>query len=128
MFIRRGIIATHISYDLLPNLIGPAAAAEMLLTGDMINAEKAKLMGLVSQVVQHDELLETAIALASRIADNPPLATEKAKEALRLKRDHRVDELDAYLTASLSALAKTKDHKESVSAFLEKRAGIYSGE
>ncbi len=127
MFIRRGIIATHISYDLLPNIVGSAAAAQLLLTGDMVGADEAKQMGLVSQVTKHNELLKTAIELSNRIAANPPLATQRAKQALRLKRDNRINELDPYLTASLAALAKTQDHKESVSAFLEKRTGVYTG-
>ena len=127
MFIKRGIIATHISYDLLPGIVGPAMAAEMLLTGDIINAEKAKEIKLVSHVTSHDELLSTAMDIASRIASNPPLAAERAKQALRMKRAHQEDSLDSYLTESLGALAKTNDHKESVSAFLEKRAGVYNG-
>ncbi len=128
MFIRRGIIATHISYDLLPNIVGPAVAAEMLLTGDMMDAQRAMAVGLVSTVTPPDNLLEVARDLASRIAANPPLAVERAKGGLRLKRANKIDELDGYLSKSLRYLSSTKDHKESVAAFLEKREAVYTGE
>jgi enoyl-CoA hydratase len=128
MFVRRGIIATHISYDLLPNIVGPAMAAEMLLTGEMINAEKALACGLVSQITEPDALLTHADKLAAAIADNPPLAVQRAKVGLSMKRDHQLAELDHYLSLSLSDLSRTKDHQESVAAFLEKRAGKYIGE
>jgi len=128
MFVRRGIIATHISYDLLPNIVGPAMAAEMLLTGEMINAEKALACGLVSEITEPDALLTHADKLAAAIAENPPLAVQRAKVGLAMKRDHQLAELDHYLSLSLSDLSRTKDHQESVAAFLEKRAGKYIGE
>jgi enoyl-CoA hydratase/carnithine racemase len=128
MFIRRGIIATSISYDLLPNIVGPARAAEMLLTGEMIDAQQALEFGLVSRVIPHDNLMQEATSLAEKIAANPPLAVERAKQALRMKRDYKTDELDSYLSRSLGDLSATKDHKESVAAFLEKRDAVYTGE
>ena len=127
MFIRRGIIATAISYDLLPNIIGPARAAEMLLTGEMIDAAQALDIGLVSRVTPHDNLMIEAMDLAEKIAANPPLAVERAKQALRMKRDYRIDELGIYLGNSLRDLSATEDHKESVAAFLEKREAFYKG-
>ena len=128
MFIRRGIIATSISYDLLPNIIGPARAAEMLLTGEMIDAEQALDIGLVSRVTPHDDLMQEAIRLAEKITANPPLAVERAKQALRMKRDYKIEELTGYLGTSLRDLSGTSDHKESVAAFLEKREAVYKGE
>jgi len=128
MFIRRGIIATLISYDLLPNIVGPAKAAELLLTGEMIDAQEALGIGLVSKVTPHDDLLTEATLLAQKIAANPPLAVERAKKALGMKRDYRIDELGSYLSRSLADLSGTKDHKESVAAFLEKRDPVYRGE
>jgi len=128
MFIRRGIIATSISYDLLPSVVGPAMAAEMLLTGDMIDAVRALEIGLVSQVVSPDSLMDEAMSLAARISANAPLAVQRAKEGLRLKRDHKIDEMERHLGESLRFLSGTKDHKESVAAFLEKREPVYRGE
>ena len=128
MFIRRGIIATGISYDLLPEVVGPATAAEMLLTGEMMGAEEALKAGLVSKLTPHDDLMAEAMALALKIAANPPLAVERAKQALRMKRDHKIEDMERHLAESLRVLSGTKDHKESVAAFLEKRDGVYTGE
>jgi enoyl-CoA hydratase/carnithine racemase len=128
MFIRRGIIATAISYDLLPNIVGPARAAEMLLTGEMIDAQQAQDIGLVSRVTPHDSQMQEALSLAEKITANPPLAVERAKQALRMKREYKTNELDGYLSMSLRDLSATKDHKESVAAFLEKREAVYKGE
>jgi enoyl-CoA hydratase/carnithine racemase len=127
MFIRRGIIATAISYDLLPGIVGPAMAAEMLLTGDMIDAAQALAAGLVSKVVSPPDLLPEAIRLAARISANAPLAVQRAKQGLRLQREHRLEEMQQHLAESLRFLSGTEDHKESVAAFLEKRAAIYRG-
>ena len=128
MFIRRGIIATSISFDLLPGIVGPALAAEMLLTGEIINAHQALQAGLVSRVVQADELMATALDLAAKIAANAPLAVERAKTGLNLKRDQKTDQMEQHLAESLRFLSGTKDHKESVAAFLEKRKPQWMGE
>lgn len=128
MFIRRGIIATSISYDLLPGIVGPAMAAEMLLTGEMIDAGRALEVGLVSRVVSPDSLMDEALSLAARICANAPLAVQRAKEGLRLQRDHKIEEMERHLNESLRFLSGTKDHKESVAAFLEKREAVYQGE
>ena len=89
MFVKRAIVAGPDSFELLPRIVGPAAAAEILLTGDMVEADRALELGLVSQVVADDELLATARALARRITVNAPLAVQAAKEALRLERAGR---------------------------------------
>jgi len=128
MFIKRGIIATDISYDLLPGIVGPAMAAEMLLTGDMIDAQQALSAGLVSSVVSADALMEAARQLATRIAVNAPLAVARAKQGLRLKQEHQREEMQRYLANSLRDLSQTRDHKESVAAFMEKRAPVFRGE
>ena len=127
MFVKRAIVASPDSFELLPRLIGHAAAAEMLLTGDMIDAEEAARIGLVSQVVPDDQLMAAAHALARRITTNAPLAVQAAKKALRMSRAGQSDELRAFLRPRLDDLLKTQDHQESVSAFLEKREPAYRG-
>ena len=127
MFVKRAIVAGPDSFELLPQMIGHAAAAEMLLTGDMVDAHEAARIGLVSQVVPDDQLLEVAHALARRITVNAPLAVQAAKKALRLSRAGQSEELRRFLRPRLDDLLKTHDHQESVSAFLEKRAPIFNG-
>jgi len=127
MFVKRAIVAGHDSFELLPRMVGPAAAAEMLLTGDMVEADQALEIGLVSQVVPDDELMPAARALAERIAVNAPLAVRVAKQALKLSRDGQGEELRRHLAGSLGTLLASDDHQESVAAFLERRQPAYRG-
>ena len=127
MFVKRAIVAGHDSFELLPRMVGPAAAAEILLTGDMVEADRALELGLVSQVVADDELLPAARALAKRITANAPLAVQAAKEAMRLERAGKGNELRAHLRTALGELLASDDHQESVAAFLEHRDPMYKG-
>ena len=127
MFIRRGLIAGADSFRILTQLCGPAGAAELLLTGDMIDAERALQMGVVVKVVETDSLLIEALDVAHRIAVNPPLAVQRTRAALQLARSGHNEELERLAKDALAELIRTDDHKESVAAFLEKRAPTYSG-
>ena len=86
-----------------------------------------KAIGLVSRVVPHEQLVATAMELATKIAERPPLAVQKLKEGLRLAVDPDWDELGRWVGASLSELFRTEDHKEGVRSFLEKRAPRFVG-
>lgn len=127
MFVRRGICAGPASYTLLNQLTGPATAAQLLLTGEMIDAARALELGVVSAVVPHASLLEKARALADQIAANPPLAVRRGKRALQLARAGERRELEKHLGTAMGELIRTHDHKESVAAFLEKRAPLFTG-
>ncbi len=127
MFVKRAIVAGHDSFELLPRMVGPAAAAEILLTGDMVEADRALELGLVSQVVTDDELMPAARAMATRITANAPLAVNAAKQALRLERAGDGAGLRTHLRGALAELLATDDHQESVAAFLERREPTYRG-
>jgi enoyl-CoA hydratase/carnithine racemase len=127
MFVKRAIVAGPDSFELLPRMVGPAAAAEILLTGDMVEADRALELGLVSQVVADDELMAAARAMAQRMTANAPLAVQAAKQALRLQQAGRSDELRAHLSTALNELLASSDHQESVAAFLERRDPHYTG-
>ena len=127
MFVKRGLIAGADSFRALSQLCGPAAAAELLLTGDLIDAHKALSYGVVLRVVEPEDLLSDALDLAARIAVNPPLALARTREALQLTRAGRNQELEQLAQQALSDLMKTHDHRESVAAFLEKRDANYEG-
>jgi enoyl-CoA hydratase len=81
----------------------------------------------VSRVVPHEELLPTAMALAERIASNPPLAVQSLKAGLRKAVDPDWNELGVWVSTTLGRLFTTEDHREGVKAFLEKRAPVYVG-
>jgi len=127
MFIRRGLIAGADSFRVLTQLCGPAGAAELLLTGDMIDAQTALELGVVLRLTQPDDLVPEAQALAARIATNPPLAVQRTRFALQYARSGRNAELETLARDALAELMRTNDHKESVAAFLEKREPSYSG-
>lgn len=82
-------------------------------------------MGLVSRVVPHAELLDAACELAGEIAANPPLAVQRLKAGLRRALDPDWRELGAWVSDSLAQLFTTEDHREGVTAFLEKRPPRY---
>ncbi len=127
MFIRRGLIAGADSFRVLTQLCGPAGAAELLLTGDVVDASKALALGVVLRLTPPEDLVPEAQALAGRIAVNPPLAVQRTRLALQFARSGRNDELETLARDALAELMRTSDHKESVAAFLEKREPNYSG-
>ncbi|MEO5735140.1 MAG: crotonase/enoyl-CoA hydratase family protein [Rubrivivax sp.] len=124
-FVKVGIIPGDGGCWLLPRIIGSAAAAEMALTGDTIDAERALEIGLVSRVVDEADLLPEALALARRIAANPPQVLRWTKQLLQQARHGTLDDaLDA--AGRLQGLAHhTADHAEAVAAFFEKRAPVF---
>ncbi|MCP3853128.1 MAG: enoyl-CoA hydratase/isomerase family protein [Actinomycetia bacterium] len=127
MFVKRAIMAGPDSFEILPRLIGPAAAAEMLLTGDLIDAQQALDWGLVTKVVAPDQLADEARDLAARMTANAPLAVQAGKQALRLVRGGKGEELRSHASRRLGELLASRDHQESVAAFLEKRDPSYEG-
>jgi enoyl-CoA hydratase len=111
----------------LAQLVGRGRAAELLFTGDVIDAETAQRIGLVSRLVPHEELLPAALALAEHIAERPPLAVAAIKEGLRRALDPDWGELGVWVSTTLAALFRTEDHREGVRSFLEKRPPQYVG-
>jgi enoyl-CoA hydratase len=127
LFVLRGLCCDVAGLSRLASLVGREKAAELLYTGDVIDAQEALRIGLVSRIVPHDELLEAAVALATRIASNPPLAVRRLKAGLREALDPDWKTLGEWVSRSLADLFRTEDHREGVKAFLEKRAPKYLG-
>ena len=101
LFIKRGLVSDIGGLQRLPQIVGPSKAAELLFTGDVIDAKEAERIGLVSQVVPHEALLPTARAMAAKIAANPPLALRYMKEGLRRSRLSDAHELGAWVSQTL---------------------------
>ncbi len=126
-FVNLGIIPGDGGAWLLPRLIGPQRAAELLFTGRLVKAEEALGLGLLLEVVQDEDLLPRARELATRIAAQPPQALRLAKRLLKLGQKMELPEfLDAC--AAFQAMAHgTEDHVEAINAFLEKRPPRFQG-
>ena len=127
LFVVRGLCCDAPGLGRLAQLVGREWAAELLFTGEVIDAQKAKDIGLVSRVVAHDDLLPTAMGIAQKIAANPPLAVKAIKAGLRRTLDPDWRDVGAWAIARISELRKTEDSKESVRSFLEKRTPKFVG-
>ena len=127
LFVLRGLVSDVAGIGRLATLVGREKAAELLFTGEVIDAAEAMRIGLVGRVVPHDELLPTALGLAHRIAANPPLAVQQLKAGLRKALDPDWADLGTWVSSTLGELFQTNDHKEGVKSFLEKRPPNYTG-
>ena len=112
---------------LLPRLVGPAKAAELVFTGGMVDAAEALRLGLVNRVVPHDRLAEEVGALARTLAAKPPRALALAKAALLRSPEADLDEMLEIERRAQSECFATDDAREGVRAFLEKREPRYRG-
>jgi enoyl-CoA hydratase/carnithine racemase len=127
LFVLRGLVSDVPGLGRLAHLVGREKAAEMLMTGEVIDAAEALRIGLVGRVVPHDELMPTSLGLAQRIAANPPLAVQAIKRGLREALDPDWQSLGVWVTTTLGELFQTEDHREGVRSFLEKRPPRFNG-
>jgi enoyl-CoA hydratase/carnithine racemase len=113
---------------LLPRIVGWSRAAELLFTARTLTAAEALDFGLVSQVVEPDELPATADALAAEIAGNGPLAIRAAKRLMRMGMNENLEDHVQRQYLSLLPLFGSKDFREGLNSFLEKRPAEFHGE
>lgn len=127
IFVRRGLMPDSGTTYFLPRLVGPDHALRLLLTGETVDAAEARAIGLVTEVVPHDELAARAGALAAAIAGGAYLAARNARQAVRraLAQDLATQlQTEADLAAQCFQSA---DAQEGLRAFLEKREPRFTG-
>ncbi len=113
--------------QLLTHLVGPGHASRMLLTGDRIDAAEALRIGLVQQVVDRADLIDTAMALAQTIAERSPIAIERTKYMVRVAQNVPLEAGLLIENDSFSYLMMTEDAAEGRAAFSEKREPTFKG-
>ncbi len=126
VFVRRAFAPDNGLTYLLPRLIGEARSYELFFTGRDVDAEEASAMGLGNELV--DDPDARAMELARELADNAPLSLLWMKRGIQYGRDHSLAELIEYERAAGVHIRDSKDRREGVQAFLEKRKPRFTGE
>jgi enoyl-CoA hydratase len=116
-----GLIPGFAGTQRLPRLVGVPKATEMILTSEPIDAADALKWGLVNQIVDSGQALETAVRLAEKMAQKSAVSVKAALQSLQLARFGRFEEGMAYEAKSFGHVFVSEDAKEGITAFLEKR-------
>lgn len=112
----------------LTKLIGFGRAREVYFLGEEIDAERALEMGIANRVVPHDELLDRGLEYCARIASGPPFALARMKENFLLAEDGALEEALENEARNMTLTGLTRDHREGVRAFVDKRQPEFAGE
>ena len=129
LFVKRGLVCDVGGFWKLPSIVGPAKAAELLMTGDLIDANEAHRIGLAEKVVPAGQVLSTAMDLARQIARNPRLAVRAIKRAVNYDNEGLDSGTDA-VAFEADLFARTwisEDHNEAVEARKQKRVANFRG-
>lgn len=125
--INLGIMPGNGGTQRLPRLVGEGRAMEMILTGDLIDAQEACRIGLVNRVVPQAELMPYVKELATKLAAKPPLAVKLAKNAIHTGLNLSLNDGIEYENKLFAILCGSQDKQEGIAAFLEKRRPNFQG-
>ncbi|MEK6279836.1 MAG: enoyl-CoA hydratase-related protein [Acidobacteriota bacterium] len=126
-FIKIGLVPDCGGSFILPRLVGWKLATEMMMTGDVVTASRAFELGMINAVFPDEQLMAQAMAMAERLAQAPTVALGKIKELLAASATNEYGEqLELERKTQIEA-GKTKDFKEGVAAFIEKRPPKFVG-
>jgi 2-(1,2-epoxy-1,2-dihydrophenyl)acetyl-CoA isomerase len=126
-FVKRGLHPDWGGTYFLPRIVGMAKAAEMIFTGELIDADEALRLGIVSSVHPPETLMNATRELAGKIAAGPPIAIRLARRALYHNQDADLRSALEFETFAQNLCYETEDSREGVKAFVEKRAPKFQG-
>jgi len=124
-FVSLGIVPEAGSTLLLPRIMGHARAAELIMLGDAFDGARAVDLGIANHVVEPDALEEKTLALATRLADQPPSAIREAKRLLRGDRQALEAQIEEEMRVFMAQLTSA-EAREAFTAFMEKRKPDFS--
>ncbi|MFF3317403.1 enoyl-CoA hydratase/isomerase family protein [Streptomyces sp. NPDC003035] len=127
VFVRRGLVPDGGGAYLLPRLIGPQRAKELMFFGDAVTAHDARELGLVNRVVPAEELQKTAREWAERLAQGPTRALALTKQLVNASLDSDRSTAFAAEAAAQEINMTTRDANEGVASFVERRTPRYEG-
>ena len=126
--VKVAIVADLGSLQRLPRIIGHGHTRELAFTGKDIDAERALRIGLVNDVYDDEvALLAAARAMASEIAENPPLVVQGVKQVLSYGEERRILDGERYAAVWNAAFLASRDLAEAMAAFMEKRPPRFTG-
>jgi len=125
--VKRNLIAGAGGLFRLPRAIGRAAAMEIILTGDPLDAQRAYDLGMVNRLVDSDAVVTTAVELAGKIAASAPLAVWASRRVVLASAYASDDALIAMTNEEFGAILQSEDTKEGLTAFIEKRPPRWQG-
>jgi enoyl-CoA hydratase len=125
--VKLGLLPGYGGTQRLPRLVGKGRALQLLLTGDMIDAQEAYRIGLANAVVPAGELMDRARAMVTAMVANAPLALALTIETVNAGYDLALDEALRFEATAFGLAAATEDMAEGTKAFLEKRPARFSG-
>ena len=125
--VKLGLVPGYGGTQRLPRLVGRGRALQLLLTGEMIDAQEAYRIGLANAVVPAGELLDRARAMLTQMLANAPVALALCIEAVNAGSDLSLDDALLHESTAFGLSAATEDMREGTRAFLEKRAPHFAG-
>lgn len=125
--VKRNLVAGAGGLFRLPRAIGRAAAMEIILTGEPLSVDRARELGMVNRVVEPDEVLEEAFALAELISRSAPMAVAESRRIVLASAYEDDDTLIQMSNKALGRLMGSEDLKEGLQAFIEKRPPHWKG-
>jgi enoyl-CoA hydratase/carnithine racemase len=126
-FVKRGLHPDWGGTYFLPRVVGMAKACELIFTGEIIDAQTALGLGIVSAVHSPEELMPATYELARKIAAGPPIAIRLAKRALYHGLDVDLRSALEFETFAQNIASETEDAREGIRAFVEKRPAVFKG-